>query len=362
MAKLGEGDDRWIVKERDDGKNCNGWHWSEVNLNDWSKERLKELLCVAIVDDSKGTCKVTEMEKCSGDVTVQSRKQKKFPLYELEIVLKWEGQLLDAEVHACHLHTSSQSTRAVPLLASHTHAAPRGPQGGTKLEAKGKVKIPDLSEETYDDLEMTVTVEDETDAKRPLKEMVRKQGGTAIRKACMQFVKELKDNVGMGKEMPVKKAPSERVNNTYVVSSTEQKKTSDLKITYDFVPHPKVLYETLLDTDRIRGCTASDAKMSREVGGKFMMFSNAVDGENLELREYSDSSGDALIKWKWRFATWQPGHYSTVTITLTDKDGSTKLELVQTGVPEEERERTEKGWKGLLFERMKAMLGGSIMG
>jgi len=331
MAKLGEGDDRWIVKERDDGKNCNGWHWSEVNLNDWSKERLKELLCVAIVDDSKGTCKVTEMEKCSGDVTVQSRKQKKFPLYELEIVLKWEGQLLDAE-------------------------------GGTKLEAKGKVKIPDLSEETYDDLEMTVTVEDETDAKRPLKEMVRKQGGTAIRKACMQFVKELKDNVGMGKEMPVKKAPSERVNNTYVVSSTEQKKTSDLKITYDFVPHPKVLYETLLDTDRIRGCTASDAKMSREVGGKFMMFSNAVDGENLELREYSDSSGDALIKWKWRFATWQPGHYSIVTITLTDKDGSTKLELVQTGVPEEERERTEKGWKGLLFERMKAMLGGSIMG
>ena len=113
MAKLGEGDDRWIVKERDDGKNCNGWHWSEVNLNDWSKERLKELLCVAIVDDSKGTCKVTEMEKCSGDVTVQSRKQKKFPLYELEIVLKWEGQLLDAEVHACHPHTSSRpKTRA----------------------------------------------------------------------------------------------------------------------------------------------------------------------------------------------------------------------------------------------------------
>jgi len=331
MAKVGEGDDRWIVKERDDGKNCNGWHWSEVNLNEWSKERLKELLCVAIVENSTGTCKVTEVEKCAGDVTVQSRKQKKFPLYELEIVLKWEGQLLDVD-------------------------------GGTKLEAKGKVRIPDLSEETYDDLEMTVTVEDETDAKRPLKELVRKQGGAAIRKACLQFVKELKDNVGLGKEMPVKKAPSERVNNTYVTSSAEQKKTSEVKITYDFVPPPRVLYDTLLDTDRIRGCTASDATMSREVGGKFMMFSGAVDGENLELREYSEASGDAMIKWKWRFSTWQPDHYSVVTITLTDKDGSTKLELVQTGVPEDERERTEKGWKGLLFERMKAMLGGSILG
>ena len=28
MAKVGEGDERWIVKEREDGKNCNGWHWS----------------------------------------------------------------------------------------------------------------------------------------------------------------------------------------------------------------------------------------------------------------------------------------------------------------------------------------------
>ena len=28
----------------------------------------------------------------------------------------------------------------------------------------------------------------------------------------------------------------------------------------------------------------------------------------------------------------------------------------------EEKERTEQGWKGLLFERLKAMLGGSVMG
>ena len=40
MAKVGEGDERWIVKEREDGKNCNGWHWSETNLTEWSKEQL----------------------------------------------------------------------------------------------------------------------------------------------------------------------------------------------------------------------------------------------------------------------------------------------------------------------------------
>ena len=60
----------------------------------------------------------------TGDVTIQFRKQKKFPLYELEITLKWKGELWDAE-------------------------------GKVQTEAEGKVKIPDLSEETYDDLEMT---------------------------------------------------------------------------------------------------------------------------------------------------------------------------------------------------------------
>ena len=54
MAKLGEGDDRWIVKERDDGKNCNNWHWSETNLTEWSKERLTELL-VGIVAMEEGS-------------------------------------------------------------------------------------------------------------------------------------------------------------------------------------------------------------------------------------------------------------------------------------------------------------------
>jgi len=61
-----------------------------------------------------------------------------------------------------------------------------------KVDAKGKVKIPDLSEETYDDLEMTVTVEEESDAKRALKEAVRVKGAPLIRNACLVFVKELK--------------------------------------------------------------------------------------------------------------------------------------------------------------------------
>jgi len=101
--------------------------------------------------------------------------------------------------------------------------------------------------------------------------------------------------------------------------------------------------------------------MSTEVGGKLMMFSGAVEGENAELKPFDGER--AVIKWKWRFSTWQPSHWSTVLITMVKQDdGSTKLTLEQTGVPEDERERTERGWKGMLFEPMNAMLGGRVIG
>ena len=63
------------------------------------------------------------------------------------------------------------------------------------------------------------------------------------------------------------------------------------------------------------------------------MFSGSVEGENVSLTPFDEAAGKATIVWKWRFATWQPGHYSTVTIELTESKGGTELELTQVGVP-----------------------------
>ena len=37
MAKLGEGDQRWIVEERKDGANVHGWHWVEKDCKEWTR-------------------------------------------------------------------------------------------------------------------------------------------------------------------------------------------------------------------------------------------------------------------------------------------------------------------------------------
>ena len=36
MAKVGEGDPRWIVSDRDDGQNVGQWHWWVVTSRDMS--------------------------------------------------------------------------------------------------------------------------------------------------------------------------------------------------------------------------------------------------------------------------------------------------------------------------------------
>lgn len=43
-AELGKGDKRWIVENRQDGKNVGSWHWEERDMLTWTKQRLVEEL------------------------------------------------------------------------------------------------------------------------------------------------------------------------------------------------------------------------------------------------------------------------------------------------------------------------------
>ena len=92
MAKLGEGDERWIVNERDDGANVNNWHWQEKDAFAWSKDRLGDLLRVAVPDDDGVVgLKTTGVTSLTGEAYVNRRKGKIICGYELELKMKYEG-------------------------------------------------------------------------------------------------------------------------------------------------------------------------------------------------------------------------------------------------------------------------------
>jgi len=340
MAKLGEGDERWIVKERDDGRNVNAWHWEERDQTEWAKKRLREMLGgLTILDDATGSCKITAIDSITGEVTLQSRKQRRFAIYELDISLKWEGQYFDAD-------------------------------GKADVEAKGTMRIEDLSEETLDGMPCDVTCDSVAGRRAELKELVRTKGAPIVKAACLEFVKELKALVLAGQtsdeagaavaaadaaatKLPAKPPPTARANNSYVTSSADSAaETAKLEVEYTFPLNASFVYESLLDANRMRAATAADASIDATVGGDIRLFNGSVEGKLVELVP------GAKIVQKWRFSTWQPGHFSDVTITLAMDGGNTKLRLVQTGVPVEERDRTEKGWRVMIFDRLKMVLGG----
>ena len=82
MAKWGEGDPRWLVEHREDGKNVNGWHWSEVNRLEWSKQRLAELLpgvdaAVSAADGAHSCCcRVAAVKSVTGEVSLFNRHER----------------------------------------------------------------------------------------------------------------------------------------------------------------------------------------------------------------------------------------------------------------------------------------------
>jgi activator of HSP90 ATPase len=70
MAKWGEGDERWIVQDREDGANVNAWHWEEKQRIHWVKERIPQILVGLAAEGAKevATVKVKEVTSVEGDV------------------------------------------------------------------------------------------------------------------------------------------------------------------------------------------------------------------------------------------------------------------------------------------------------
>ena len=76
MAKVGEGDPRWIVTNRADGQNVNGWHWVEHNCLPVAVSEAKEAFVQkTIYSEGDDTIKFTNAD-VTGEATANNRKGK----------------------------------------------------------------------------------------------------------------------------------------------------------------------------------------------------------------------------------------------------------------------------------------------
>ncbi|AEE75142.1 Aha1 domain-containing protein [Arabidopsis thaliana] len=321
MAKFGEGDKRWIVEDRPDGTNVHNWHWSETNCLEWSRNFFT----------------------------------KQFSGVD---ILSGEGEAKDSD-------------------------------GKTLLKADGLVDMPYISDENADeDPEIRFSVKDEGPIGRTLKEAMVKKGKEIILEKVRVYVEAMarggpcRDELESKKVAPksvaagsatvaVEKSGAAPVVSAAAVESkvVKEKKKAKTKegfktitMTEKFNCRARDLYEILMDENRWKGFTQSNAKISKDVNGPISVFDGSVTGMNLELEE------GKLIVQKWRFGSWPDGLDSTVKIVFEEpQPGVTIVNLTHTDVPEEDRygnatvvENTERGWRDLIFHRIRAVFGFGI--
>eukprot|EP00730_Choanoeca_flexa_P016053 TRINITY_DN7506_c0_g1_i2.p1 TRINITY_DN7506_c0_g1~~TRINITY_DN7506_c0_g1_i2.p1 ORF type:complete len:341 (+),score=84.39 TRINITY_DN7506_c0_g1_i2:107-1129(+) len=333
MAKWGEGDPRWIVEERPDAKNPGNWHWSEKDATKWSKDRLSELLSDLAIESDAGSIRTTDVS-VTGEATANNRKAKLIFLYELVVDVKWKGKTADG--------------RAV----------------------NGKLHVPNLSEE-YEidevDTEVSMTTEsnNETDA---VKELARKKYPALVTEQLHKWYKALKEEYSSGLVLPTKeaaKAPSRtskpapaaskdvgvKIHSQKSSKAAGQLSCESFTLREEFACPAQLVFETLMDEQRVSSFTQAQAKIDSRVGGQFKMFGGSVEGVIKDLVPYK------RIAQAWRFSSWAEGHFSDVEIDLSEGNGKTTLTLKQSNVPDSDIERTRNGWSRLQFEPMKALLG-----
>jgi activator of HSP90 ATPase len=108
-----------------------------------------------------------------------------------------------------------------------------------------------------------------------------------------------------------------------------------------------------MDSSKHARFTGAKANISRQAGGAFSAYDGALHGRNLEV--VPDSK--IVQEWHCQEEGWPEGHYSRLTISLTEAPGGTRLRLTHSGVPEACVDGIKSGWRTEYWDKMKATFG-----
>lgn len=327
MALKGEGDPRWVVREREDGRNVNGWHWEDKDVSAWASSRIKSLLTdpICSADASDGVRVVVEaVESVDGDATLFNRKGVLRVLYDLKISGKW---------------TSTE-------------------------EEKDARTSGDFKFELFDeDPEISVSIDSKSKAVPMYKKLFTEKISPVFVKQCRVFIKEMHAGAGLsldGLSLPTKKKVTETKVTDFLRSGMdkpakrETKKADPPLVIQDvFTCSKDDLYLGLTDLPRLEAITRAKAVSEPRVGGRYMLMQGTVQGE------YVSATKGEEIKMKWRMKKWDSDVMpADVRMQIVgEDDGKTRLVVTLSNVPSEERKSTEGFWRMQIFQAMKVVMG-----
>jgi activator of HSP90 ATPase len=314
----------------------------------WSKQRLQELLCGAVLAEGDSGPSVTAASQLTltGEAFVNQRKGKLIPSYELELKLEWAGRT-----------------------------------AGASSGVQGTVHVPYIADENAGDgdaLEVRVAAQADDELSKACKAAVQKQGVAKVRAAVATWVKEMAAG-GPGGASAAPQAVAG--GDTAAPKAAEKQASGDVKkpsaaaapppsaeahgfatitLTERFYCRPADIFEALTHPGRVRAFTQSDCEVSPQPGAAFHMFGGNIHGENC-----ADMAAPHRISQRWRFRNWPDGVFSNVVIDITEPEhGTTVVQLTQTGVPIADKfgnesvvETTREGWQTNILDRIRKVFG-----
>lgn len=326
MALRGEGDPRWVVRERQDGRNVNGWHWEDKNVSEWAQTRLKALISSSFCrtpNPAPGVA-VSSVETVEGDATLYNRKGVLKVLYDLKISGRWSS-----------LHEADDE------------------------KTYGDFKI-DLFD---DEPDVVLSFDAKSKSDSSFKNAFSKSVSPLIVSQCAIFIKEMHEGAGQSMEgvtVPVQKKTTKKSEVTHYSSAKDSvsKPTSKKANLTELVLHETFTcgtndwYIAMTDAPRLSAVTRSKVISEARVGGRFNWLNGVVVGEYTKLEPGKE------LEMRWRLKNWgddaQPG---VARITMSSEDGKTEVIVRINGVPKEHESTTEGFWRVQIFQAMKIVMG-----
>ncbi|KAG5517926.1 hypothetical protein PMAC_000381 [Pneumocystis sp. 'macacae'] len=267
-------------------RNPGNWHWTSKDCRPWTKSYFAKELIVS-AEKNGIFASITKLTECTGDVDVSMRKGKIITIYDLKIVLEFNGKLVD----------------------------------GT--DVSGTITVPEVAYDS-DDYIFEIEVFSETKENRIIKEFIKLELAPQIKERLSLLGEALIETHGKDVLLSVDKGvtpkPSESIMDCSVsqngvnVTKTTRSVESTSKIgnrsiintvsisnNIDFQAPASELYNTFIDCSRIKAWTRSPPDIDARVGGKFSFFGGNIQGEFLKLVEHKE------VTQSWRLGTWPEG-------------------------------------------------------
>ena len=119
--------------------------------------------------------------------------------------------------------------------------------------------------------------------------------------------------------------------------------------TYIINASPSEVWKALTEPAYIEAWGGTEVEMSDQVDGKFSLWDGSIHGTNVEVEP------ERKLVQEWYGGIWEDP--SSVQFTLHEEaDGTTRLELVQENVPDEDAADIDSGWDTYYLGAIKDFL------